>query len=149
MYDLLGCQTELHQHISGYRENSIPMIISRLNYKWKSPWFKSNRINITCHNNLKTTNESLKLALLNIRSLSKQSLLINDFITNHNLHALFLSKTWLSANKETSSMLEATPRNYNFLTENRKQRRVGELGRIEKQKTINFKKIFLGTFHSF
>ena len=50
----------------------------------------------------KTAN-TLKLALLNIRSLAGKSFLINDFIINHNLDLMFLTETWL--NDENSAVV--------------------------------------------
>lgn len=46
-------------------------------------------------------------------------------------------------------MLEATPPNYSFLTEGRKERKGGRTGHSLKKTPLNFKKISLGTFHSF
>ena len=39
---------------------------------------------------------TVKLALLNVRSLANKSFLINDFISTHDLDFLLLTETWLN-----------------------------------------------------
>ncbi|KAL6461735.1 hypothetical protein MHYP_G00298800 [Metynnis hypsauchen] len=55
-----------------------------------------------------------KLALLNIRSLSNKTFLINDFISSQELDFLFLTETWLKAG-ENHQLVELCPENYQYL----------------------------------
>jgi len=48
---------------------------------------------------------TLKLALLNVRSLAGKSFVINDFITKHNLDFMFLTETWLDQNNSTAVLI--------------------------------------------
>ena len=59
---------------------------------------------------------TLKLALLNVRSLAGKSFLINDFITEHNLDFMFLTETWLDQNNSTAVLIESTPHNFNSMS---------------------------------
>ncbi|XP_037832675.1 uncharacterized protein LOC119617245 [Kryptolebias marmoratus] len=92
--------------------------------------------------------KSLKLALLNTRSLCAKALLINDFITEHNIDVLFLTETWLNDNNEAIVLIESAPPTYNFLSEKRKHKKGGGVASIFKN-TINCSKISLGNFTSF
>ena len=51
---------------------------------------------------------SLKMALLNVRSLNNKTFIVNDTITSHQLDCILLTETWLN---ETGSkeLIEASP----------------------------------------
>ncbi len=73
--------------------------------------------------------ELLKLALLNIRSLSSKSFYINDFISQHGLSVLFLIECWLSSTA-SGILLESSPPNYGFLYSSRQDKRGGGVASI-------------------
>lgn len=92
----------------------MPIISRTQNAKTKRAHIKPNLKLITCLKVQLLIIKLLKLASLNIRSLSGKLFLIIDSITEHNVHALFLSEPWLDVNDETSSLIEYTPPNYIF-----------------------------------
>ena len=71
------------------------------------------------------TDNTLKLALLNIRSLSGKTFLINEFIIRHNLDLMFLTETWLNEENSAVILIESTPPNFNFISEPRVLRKGG------------------------
>lgn len=73
--------------------------------------------------------ERIKLALLNIRSLSSKSFYINDFISQHSLSFLFLTECWLSSTA-SAILLESSPPNYGFLYSSRQDKRGGGVASI-------------------
>ena len=99
----------------------------------------------------KTTEDvptALRLALLNIRSLSGKTFLINDFITEHNLDFMFLTETWLDQNNSTAALIESTPPNYSFLSEARVNRRGGGVAVLLKN-SFQFRRLSFSNFSSF
>lgn len=53
------------------------------------------------------------MALLNVRSLTNKTFIVNDIITSHRLDCILLIETWLD---ETGSkeLIEASPSNFSF-----------------------------------
>ena len=91
---------------------------------------------------------TLRLALLNIRSLAGKTFLINDFITEHNLDFMFLTETWLDQNNSTAVLVESTPPNYSFISEARVNRRGGGVAVLFKN-SFQFKKLSFSNFSTF
>lgn len=58
-------------------------------------------------------NNTLYMALLNVRSLLNKSFLINDLIVDNNIHCMFLTETWLDTDGP-ASLIEAS-QHPNFL----------------------------------
>ena len=79
------------------------------------------------HNKNWTDNapSTLKLALLNVRSLAGKTFLINDFIIKHKLNFLFLTETWLDRENDSVVLIEATPPNFKFVSEVRLHKKGG------------------------
>ena len=57
--------------------------------------------------------ENISMAILNIRSLSGKTFLINDLICERKLDCMFLTETWLNKNG-SAALIEASPPNYSF-----------------------------------
>lgn len=56
---------------------------------------------------------TFKMALLNVRSISNKTFLINDFFSSHDMDLLFITETWLNCN-ELGPLAEAAPDDCNF-----------------------------------
>ncbi len=76
--------------------------------------------------------DTIDLALVNVSSLADKSFLINDFITDHKLDAMFLTETWLDDNKRAAALIEPAPPNFIFLDVVRAGRRGGGIAIIFK-----------------
>ena len=77
------------------------------------------------HEGANITSKTLKLALLNVKSLAGKTFFINDFITEHTLDFMFLTETWLEQNNSAAVLIESTPPGYSFISEARVSRRGG------------------------
>lgn len=60
-----------------------------------------------------TDSTEVKMALLNVRSISNKTFAINEQILSHELDLLFMTATWLSAG-ELGPLSETCPKDYNF-----------------------------------
>lgn len=75
---------------------------------------------------------TVKLALLNVRSLSNKSFLINDLICMHSLDFMLLTETWLDHAKTVPTLIECAPPNFNFISTTRDKKREGGIATIFK-----------------
>ena len=71
----------------------------------------------------------VKLALLNTRSLTNKTFILNDMVTSHNLNFLFLTETWLNVG-DLSPFGDLCPPNFAFLNSPRTSGRGGGLATI-------------------
>lgn len=62
------------------------------------------------------------MALLNVRSLTNKSFIVNDLISTHNLDITLLTETWLDRNG-TVALIETAPPNFKFLQTTRTEKR--------------------------
>ncbi len=76
-----------------------------------------------------TENQIIKLGLLNIRSLFKKELFVNDMITDHNLDVLCLTETLLKPD-EYIILNESTPQDYCYKNEPRPKGKGGGVATI-------------------
>ena len=106
------------------------------------------RVSITSRPTEKSGGETIKTALLNIRSLGNKSFLINDFITSHNLDFLFLTETWLDNKNSAAIVIEATPPNFNTFTVSRDGKKGGGVAALYRNK-FQCKQVHFGEFASF
>lgn len=60
-----------------------------------------------------TSSTTLKMALVNARSLSNKTFILNDFFISHALDVLFVTETWLK-NGDQSSLSELSPSDCSF-----------------------------------
>ena len=66
-----------------------------------------------------------KFALLNVRSLSGKSFLINDLICSNKLDFLFLTETWLDQTNCDTVLIESAPPDFEFLNATRPSKKGG------------------------
>lgn len=68
---------------------------------------------------------STKAALLNIRSLSNKSFLVNDLITTNNRDFMLLCETWLHSSNSAPVLIKSAAPNFKFMSVSRSDRRGG------------------------
>ena len=93
----------------------------------------------------KPINNTIRMGLLNVRSLNSKSFLVNDFITTSKLDFMFLTETWLVQNNIATVMIETAPSNYNFFDVSRS----GKRGRGVAAKMYFRGNMLFGDFPSF
>ena len=91
---------------------------------------------------------NVKLALLNIRSLSNKSFLINDLIYTHKLDFMLLTETWLEQANSFTTLIESAPPNFDFMSATRTNKRGGGIANIFKT-SFQCKQTTFGNFTSF
>ena len=106
------------------------------------------RVKIASRPTEKAVCETIKTALLNIRSLGNKSFLINDFITSHNLDFLFLTETWLDNKNSAAIVIEATPPNFNTFNVSHAGEKGGGVAALYRNK-FQCKQVHFGGFASF
>ena len=106
------------------------------------------RVRITSRPTEKAVCETIKTALLNIRSLGNKSFLIHDFITSRNLDFLFLTETWLDNKNSAAIVIEATPPNFNSFNVSRDGKKGGGVVALYRNK-FQCKQVHFGGFASF
>lgn len=75
--------------------------------------FVSNqRLFINTSPNLSTAN-NLKMALINARSISNKTFILNDFISSRKLDFMFVTETWLN-DGDLDYLSETSPSDFNF-----------------------------------
>lgn len=87
------------------------------------------------------------MALLNVRSLTNKSFLVNDLISNHNLDFTLLTETWLDRNG-TVALIETAPPNFKFIQTTRSDKRGGGIAAVFSD-IYSCKEIPLGGIHVF
>ena len=85
--------------------------------------------------------------MLNVRSLSNKTFIINDLITDNNLDIFLLTEAWLGADASVV-LTEACPPNFNFLFSTRGVRRGGGTASLFKE-TFNSNKVSFNSYTSF
>jgi len=95
-----------------------------------------------------TKSKTIKLALLNIRSLKNKSLPVNDLITTYNLDFMFLNETWLEDSCSAIVLNETSPPNFTFMSVCRAGKRGGGLAALFKD-VYQCKQISFGKYPSF
>ena len=90
----------------------------------------------------------VKQAVLNVRSLSNKSFLINSLISSYNLDFMFLTETWLDKNTGNAVLIESSPPHYTFESETRQNQRGGGICAIFKDNILT-NRVSFGFFSSF
>ncbi len=86
-------------------------------------------------------------ALLNVRSLTNKSFLINELISSHSLDFTLLTETWLDING-AATLIETVPLNFSFFHTTRNDRRGGGIAAVFSD-IYGCKEVYLGNFISF
>ena len=82
-------------------------------------------------------NSTIKMGLLNVRSLANKSFLVNDLITTSKHDFMLLTEKWLEQKNSATIVIETAPPNINFLDVCRSQKRGGGVA-------VVFKNVFQG-----
>ena len=90
---------------------------------------------------------TLKLALINARSVSNKTFILQDFFSSHNLDFLFLTETWLKCN-DNVVMNAMCPTNCKYISDPRPSGRGGGLAAVFKQQ-FSCRSVAVGTFNTF
>ncbi len=93
-----------------------------------------------------TAHRTLNMALLNIRSFSNKTFLINELILDKSIDCMFLTEMWLGSDGP-ASLIEAPP-NYGFSYSYRKGKRGGGTATILSN-SLSFKDVLFDEFTSF
>lgn len=83
---------------------------------------------VIADNSTHSTN-CLKIAFLNIRSLSNKTFIVNDIIESNQLHCILLTETWLD-DTGSKERIEASPSNFSFSHCIRPNKKVGGVAAI-------------------
>ncbi len=75
---------------------------------------------------------SVKMALINARSVVNKTFILNDYCSSNNLDFLFVTETWLDA-LDLSPLSELCPFNYLFLNSPRTSGRGGGIATVYKK----------------
>lgn len=90
----------------------------------------------------------VRMALLNVRSLSQKTFILHDFYKSHNLQFIFLTETWMRES-ELAPLTELCPPNTSFLSTPRLTGRAGGMASVYSD-AFKCKQIFQDTvFTSF
>src|SRR4029434_1264485 len=123
IYDTTTSEQAASYNIMACAYNPIPVLIST-QHTVKNKGHRYNRNNRSPANILSIPRhippsceplypENISMAILNIRSLSGKTFLINDLICERKLDCMFLTETWLNKNG-SAALIEASPPNYSF-----------------------------------
>ncbi|XDV17969.1 hypothetical protein PO909_023757 [Leuciscus waleckii] len=85
-------------------------------------------------------NRPVRAALLNARSVTNKTFVLNDFISTRELDIFFLTETWIKPG-DNSAFSELLPPGYSFLNTPRVTSRGGGLATVYNQKNINCRSI--------
>ena len=102
----------------------------------------------TVASSAKNRENTIHLALLNVRSLAGKSFLINDLIIEQQVDFMFLTETWLDTNNSAAVLIETAPPNYSFMSEVRAEKKGGGVASLYTD-VLNCKQISFGTFTTF
>lgn len=90
---------------------------------------------------------SLKMALLNVRSLINKTFIVSDIISSHRLDCILLTETWLDETGK-KELLETSPPNFSFSRCTRTSKKGGGVAAIYSD-ILSCKSIHLGSYSTF
>ena len=91
--------------------------------------------------------DSLKMALLNVRSLSNKTFIVNDIIRSYGLDCILLTETWLDETG-TKELIEASPSQFSFSQCNRPSKKGGGIAAIFSD-ILSCKCVLFGVYSTF